>query len=132
MPQDEELDVLGGGRAAHQYDQYEHLWKIRYSNRSDTATIMPGLWRPPIASGQRHAPHSGTPQASLIGLGLAVALSYGLTAVASGGLAGQILRYLELGSADWASGCSSCSPWCSAWWRTGWCSCSIARLPREP
>jgi hypothetical protein len=37
------------------------FWKIRYSSRSDTVTIMPGMRCPPITAGQRHVPHSGTP-----------------------------------------------------------------------
>jgi hypothetical protein len=41
MPQDQQLAVFGGGRAAHQQGQTEHLWKIRYNSHSDTAVIMP-------------------------------------------------------------------------------------------
>jgi hypothetical protein len=52
MPQDEELDILGGGRAAHQKDQSEYRTKIRYSRRSDTAAIMPNRRRLPITAGQ--------------------------------------------------------------------------------
>ena len=43
MSQDERFDVLGGGRAAHQQDQSEHLLDQK-GNRGDTATITPGLW----------------------------------------------------------------------------------------
>jgi membrane protein len=71
--------------------------------------------------------------ASLIGLGLAMALSYGLTAVASGGLAGQILGYLGLGGAGWAAGLLELlalvlglvANWLVFLW-------VFARLPREP
>jgi membrane protein len=70
--------------------------------------------------------------ASLIGLGLAMALSYGLTAVASGGFAGQILRYLGLGG-GWAAGLLELlalvlglvANWLVFLW-------VFARLPREP
>ncbi|MGE0295254.1 YhjD/YihY/BrkB family envelope integrity protein [Pseudonocardia sp.] len=41
--------------------------------------------------------------ASLVGLGLAMALSLGLTVVASGGYAGQLLGALGLGDAGWAA-----------------------------
>ena len=44
----------------------------------------------------------GADLASLIGLGLAMALSYGLTAVATGGLATEILGYVGLADAEWA------------------------------
>lgn len=75
----------------------------------------------------------GADLASLIGLGLAMALSYGLTAVASGGLAGQILGYLGLGSAGWAAGLLELlalvlglvANWLVFLW-------VFARLPREP
>jgi membrane protein len=75
----------------------------------------------------------GADLASLIGLGLAMALSYGLTAVASGGRAGQILGYLGLGSADWAAGLLELlalalglvANWLVFLW-------VFARLPREP
>lgn len=40
---------------------------------------------------------------SLVGLGLAVALSLGLTVVAGGGFAGQLLAMLGLGDAGWAA-----------------------------
>jgi hypothetical protein len=45
MPQYDELDVLGGGCAAHQQDQSEHLPEDKYSSRSDMAAIMPNRWR---------------------------------------------------------------------------------------
>ena len=75
----------------------------------------------------------GADLASLIGLGLAMALSYGLTAVASGGLARQILGYLGLGDAAWAAGLLALlalalglvSNWLVFLW-------VFARLPREP
>ena len=75
----------------------------------------------------------GADLASLIGLGLAMALSYGLTAVASGGLAGQILGYLGLGDAGWAAWLLELlalvlglvSNWLVFLW-------VFARLPREP
>ena len=41
MPQDEQLDVLGGGRPAHQQDQSEHPLEDQIEQRSDTAAIMP-------------------------------------------------------------------------------------------
>ncbi len=41
VPQHEELDVLGRGRAPHQQDKSQHIWKIRYSSRSDMGAIMP-------------------------------------------------------------------------------------------
>jgi membrane protein len=70
---------------------------------------------------------------SLIGLGLAMALSYGLTAVASGGLAGHIVEYLGLGAAGWAAWLLAqlalvlglVSNWLVFLW-------VFARLPREP
>jgi membrane protein len=75
----------------------------------------------------------GADLASLIGLGLAMALSYGLTAVASGGLAGRILGYLGLGGAGWAAGLLELlalvlglvANWLVFLW-------VFARLPREP
>jgi membrane protein len=75
----------------------------------------------------------GADLASLIGLGLAMALSYGLTAVASGGLAGRILGYLGLGSTDWATWLLELlalvlglvANWLVFLW-------VFARLPREP
>jgi membrane protein len=71
--------------------------------------------------------------ASLIGLGLAIALSYGLTAVTSGRLAGQILGYLGLGDVGWAAWLLALlalviglvSNWLVFLW-------VFARLPREP
>ena len=71
--------------------------------------------------------------ASLIGLGLAITLSFGLTAVASGGFAEQILGYLGLGSAGWAAWLLELlalvlglvSSWLVFLW-------VFARLPREP
>jgi membrane protein len=71
--------------------------------------------------------------ASLIGLGLAMAFSYGLTAVTSGGLAGQILAYLGLSGARWAGWLLELlavvlglvSNWLVLLW-------VFARLPREP
>ena len=71
--------------------------------------------------------------ASLIGLGLAMALSYGLTAVVSGGFAGQILEYLGLGGAVVAARLLEllalvlglASSWLVFLW-------VFARLPREP
>ena len=75
----------------------------------------------------------GTDLASLIGLGLAMALSYGLTAVASGGLSGQILGYLGLGDTGWSARMLELlalvlglvSNWLVFLW-------VFARLPREP
>ena len=71
--------------------------------------------------------------ASLIGLGLAMALSYGLTVVFNGGFAEEILRYLGLGGAGWtiwllellALVVGLVSNWLVFLW-------VFARLPREP
>ena len=41
MAQDEELDILGGGRATRQEDQPEDLPEVKYSNRNDTAGSCP-------------------------------------------------------------------------------------------
>jgi membrane protein len=75
----------------------------------------------------------GADLAALIGLGLAMGLSYGLTAIASGGLVTQILGYLELGDAGWAAGLLELlavllglvANWLVFLW-------VFARLPREP
>ena len=64
VPQHEELDVLGGGRATQQQDQPEHLPEIRYSSRSDTAVIVPEDRSAPITAGYGRVRHSGTPQAA--------------------------------------------------------------------
>ena len=75
----------------------------------------------------------GADLASLIGLGLAMALSYGLTVVASGGFTGQILGYLGLGDAGWAAWLLELLAWSlglvSNWLVFLWV---FARLPREP
>ena len=71
--------------------------------------------------------------ASLIGLGLAMALSYGLTVVFNGGFAEEILRYLGLGGAGWAAWLLELlalvvglvANWLVFLW-------VFARLPREP
>jgi membrane protein len=71
--------------------------------------------------------------ASLIGLGLAMALSYGLTVVASGGLTRQILGYLGLADTGWAAALLELlavvlglvANWLVFLW-------VFARLPREP
>jgi membrane protein len=71
--------------------------------------------------------------ASLIGLGLAMALSYGLTVVFNGGFAEEILGYLGLGGAGWATWLLELlalvvglvSNWLVFLW-------VFARLPREP
>jgi hypothetical protein len=44
MPQYEQLDVLGGGRATQQQEQPSTCWKIKYNSRKDTAEIMPSHW----------------------------------------------------------------------------------------
>jgi len=75
----------------------------------------------------------GADLASLIGLGLAMALSYGLTAVASGGIAGQILGRLGLDDTGWSTRVLELlalvlgllSNWLVFLW-------VFARLPREP
>jgi membrane protein len=46
----------------------------------------------------------GPDLAALIGLGVAVVLSYGLTAVAGGGLVTQVLGHLGLDDTEWAAG----------------------------
>jgi membrane protein len=71
--------------------------------------------------------------ASVIGLGLAMALSYGLTVVFNGGFAEEILGYLGLGGAGWATWLLELlalvvglvSNWLVFLW-------VFARLPREP
>jgi membrane protein len=75
----------------------------------------------------------GADLAALIGLGLAIGLSYGLTAITSGGLAAQILGHLGLGDTAWAAGLIQLlavllglvANWLVFLW-------VFARLPREP
>jgi membrane protein len=100
------------------------------TNFRDALSVQWGHDQPPPAPYLRRL---GADLASLIGLGLAMALSYGLTAVASGGLAGQILGYLGLGDAGWAAWLLELlalvlglvSNWLVLLW-------VFARLPREP
>jgi membrane protein len=85
--------------------------------------------KPPIPYLRR----MGGDLASLLGLGLAMALSYGLTAVATGGLATRILGYLGLADAGWAAALLELlavllglvANWLVFLW-------VFARLPREP
>jgi hypothetical protein len=62
--QQEELEVLGGGRADREWDQSEHRQKIKYSSRNDTAgscpppdhrwsATQPEFWNPHRADGDR-------------------------------------------------------------------------------
>ena len=62
VPQHEELDVLGGGRAAHQQDQSEHLLEdqIQQPQRHGGDHARPS--EPPITAGHTRARRSGTPQ----------------------------------------------------------------------
>ena len=69
------------------------------TNFRDALSVQWGHGRHPPTSYLRRL---GSDLASLIGLGLAIVLSFGLTAVASGGFARQILGYLGLGGAGWA------------------------------
>ena len=100
------------------------------TNFRDALSVQWGHDQPPSTPYLRRL---GADLASLIGLGLAMALSYGLTAVASGGLAGQILGYLGLGDAGWAAWLLELlalvlglvSNWLVLLW-------VFARLPREP
>jgi hypothetical protein len=63
VPQHEELDVLGGGRATQQQDQPEQLSEDQIGERSDdTAMIVPEQWSAAMTAGHRRARHSGTPQ----------------------------------------------------------------------
>jgi hypothetical protein len=62
VPEDEQFDVLDGGRATQQHEQSEHLLEDQYNSRSDRAAIMPSRWRSSILAGQRQVQHCGTPQ----------------------------------------------------------------------
>ena len=79
------------------------------TNFRDALSVQWGHDQPPSTSYLRRL---GADLASLFGLGLAMALSYGLTAVAGGGFAGQILGYVGLGDAGWAA--------CGDGWYTCW------------
>ena len=100
------------------------------TNFRDALSVQWGHDQPPPTSYLRRL---GADLASLIGLGLAIALSYGLTAVASGGLAGQILGNVGLSDAGWAVWLLELlalvlglvSNWLVFLW-------VFARLPREP
>ena len=59
VAQHEELDVLGGGRAAHQQDQPEHLPEDQVQQPQRHVGIMPDQ-RSPLVSDP--GPTSGTPQ----------------------------------------------------------------------
>jgi membrane protein len=86
----------------------------------------------------RHSPTSylrrlGSDLASLIGLDLAIVVSFGLTAFVDGGFAGPMLGYFGLGGAGWAAWLLELlalvlglvSSWLVFLW-------VFARLPREP
>jgi DDE family transposase len=75
VSQHEELDVLGGGRAAQQQDQSERVLEDQVQQPQRHAEIMPGYWRSSITAGRRHVQHSGTPQAIETDPGLAPALT---------------------------------------------------------
>src|SRR4029079_16014389 len=60
VPQHEELDVLGGGRAAHQQDHSEHLPEDHVQQPQRHAGIMPNQ-RSPLVSDPGTT--SGTPHA---------------------------------------------------------------------
>lgn len=100
------------------------------TNFRDALSVQWGHDRPPPTSYLRRL---GADLASLIGLGLAMAFSYGLTVVAGGGLTGQILGYLGLGDAGWSAWLLELlalmlglvSNWLVFLW-------VFARLPREP
>jgi membrane protein len=100
------------------------------TNFRDALSVQWGHDQPPSTSYLRRL---GADLASLFGLGLAMALSYGLTAVAGGGFAGQILGYVGLGDAGWAAWLLELlalvlglvSNWLVFLW-------VFARLPREP
>ena len=64
VAQHEELDVLGGGRAAQQQEQPEHLLEdqIQQPQRHGGDHARPLAIT--ITAGQRHVQHSGTPQAA--------------------------------------------------------------------
>ena len=100
------------------------------TNLRDALSVQWGHDQPPATPYLRRL---GADLASLIGLGLAMALSYVLTAVASGGLAAQILGYFGLGHAGWSARMLELlalllglvSNWLVFLW-------VFARLPREP
>ena len=100
------------------------------SNFRDALSVQWGHGQNPPTSYLRRL---GVDLASLIGLGLAIVFSFGLTAVASGGFAGRILGYLGLGGAGWAGWLLELlalvlglvSSWLVFLW-------VFARLPREP
>ena len=100
------------------------------SNFRDALSVQWGHGQNPPTSYLRRL---GADLASLIGLGLAIVLSFGLTAIAGGGFTGRILGYLGLGSAGWAGWLLELlalvvglvSSWLVFLW-------VFARLPREP
>jgi membrane protein len=100
------------------------------TNFRDALSVQWGHGQHPPTSYLRRL---GTDLASLIGLGLAIVLSFGLTAFVSGGFARQILGYLGLGGAGWAAWLLELlalvlglvSSWLVFLW-------VFARLPREP
>jgi hypothetical protein len=65
VPQDEELDVFGGGRAAHQQDQSEHLLEdqVQQMQRHGDDHAWPGGCRSPLVRGMDDIlePHKGLP-----------------------------------------------------------------------
>ena len=63
VTQHEELDVLGGGRAAHQQDQSEHVQKDQVQQSQRHVGIMPTRGSPLVSD---PGPTSGTPQAQRV------------------------------------------------------------------
>jgi membrane protein len=104
------------------------LWWM--TNFRDALSVQWGHGQPPPTPYLRRL---GRDLASLIGLGLAMALSYGLTVVFNGGFVEEILGYLGLGGAPWATWLLKLlalvvglvSNWLVFLW-------VFARLPREP
>ena len=100
------------------------------TNFRDALSVQWGHGQHPPTSYLRRL---GSDLASLIGLGLAIVVSSGLTAFVGGGFAGQILGYLGLGGAGWAAWLLELlalvlglvSSWLVFLW-------VFARLPREP
>ena len=64
VSQHEQFDVLGGGRAAQQHDQSEHVLEDQVQEPQRHGGDHAGYQRSPITAGQRHVQHSGTPQAA--------------------------------------------------------------------
>jgi hypothetical protein len=70
VPQHEELDVLGGGGAAHQYEQSEHLPEDQVQQSQRHAGIMRNqrssvVSDPALSSGTPHAPDISVSRSSV-------------------------------------------------------------------